>query len=352
MDGVSEPTSVVSIPPIDANRMKTCLNMPVEIVQRCFSPHALNRISRVTDLDRTPAPRELPREWLLQTMPGCEVLITGWGGIPLDNELLDACPKLKVICHSAGTFKHLLPEGFWDRGIRVTSAANANGIPVAEFLLGQILMAFKGGFYYPAALRRERAHAWVRHDFRSPGYYGSTVGIIGMGNVGKYLLKLLGAFQFRVLVHSFYPFEAEAAKAGATLTDVDTIMRESDAVVVAAPNIPALQRMFDSRRFGLMKPGAWFLNAARGALVDEAALIEALESERINACLDVTDPEPPEENSPLYRLKNCHITPHVAGSFGKECLRLGDQVAIEIEAYTSGKPFDNEIPAALAESIG
>jgi phosphoglycerate dehydrogenase-like enzyme len=110
--------------------------------------------------------------------------------------------------------------------------------------------------------------------------------------------------------------------------------------------------MFDKRRLALMKSGAWFLNAARGALVDEAALIEELTSGRINACLDVTDPEPPAEGSPLYTLPNCILTPHVAGSVGKECLRLGDQVLREIQLYLEGRPAINEITAELSKLIG
>ncbi len=317
----------------------------------CFSPSTLEAIASRARLRADLPEGKLTPAWAREQIAGCKAAITGWGTPRLDASVLDAAPGLEMLFHSAGTIRPLEFPGFWDRGVRVCSAANANGIPVAEFLLGQILVALKGGFSYPARFRADGRAVWS-----SPrevlGYYGTTVGIIGMGNVGKHLLDLLGKFQFRKLVHSFYPFEEQARRAGARHTDIDTILAESDAVVVAAPNIPEYRRMFDARRFAQMRDGAWFLNAARGALVDEQAMIAELQTGRISACLDVTDPEPPVEGSPLYSLPNVVLTPHVAGSTGAECLRLGEQVLREIDHWLNHEPFDNEITAELAPVIG
>jgi len=325
--------------------------MPRDLRDLCFSPETLKEIgSRITLRSDVPEGK-LSTGWLREQIRGSDAVITGWGTPRLTPDVLDQAPGLKAIFHSAGSIKHLEFPGFWDRGIRVSSAASTNGVPVAEFLLGQILVAFKGGFHYPARFRERGKAGWGLIP-QVIGYYGTTVGIVGMGNVGKHLLRLLGAFEFRKLVHSFYPFEAQARKAGAELVDIDTLMAESDAVVVAAPNIPEYRHMFDARRFALMRDGAWFLNAARGALVDEAALIAELKAGRISACLDVTDPEPPVEGSPLYSLPNVVLTPHVAGSTGRECLRLGDQVLREIDHWLNHEPFENEITAELAPVIG
>jgi phosphoglycerate dehydrogenase-like enzyme len=331
--------------------MEISLLIPRNIRDMCFSPETLEAISQRVDLRSELPEGKLTPDWTRKQIAGCKAAITGWGTPKLDGSILDAAPGLEALFHSAGSIKSLEFPGFWDRGVRVSSAANANGIPVAEFLLGQILVAFKGGFGYPARFRANGRVAWRNHP-EVIGYYGTTVGIIGMGNVGKHLLKLLDAFQFRKLVHSFYPFEEQARRAGVEMADIDTIMAESDAVVVAAPNIPEYRHMFDGRRLGLMKDGAWFLNAARGALVDEAALIAELQSGRISACLDVTEPEPPVEGSPFYTLPNVVLTPHVAGSTARECLRLGEQVLREIDHWLNHEPFDNEITAELAPVIG
>lgn len=331
--------------------MEICLLIPRTIRDMCFAPATLEAIAQRAGLRADVPEGKLTPEWSRKQLAGCQAAITGWGTPRLNASILDAAPGLEALFHSAGSIKHLEFPGFWDRGVRVSSAANANGIPVAEFLLGQVLVAFKGGFGYPTRFRAEGRTAWRGHP-DVIGYYGTTVGIIGMGNVGKHLLQLLGMFQFRKLVHSFYPFEEPARRAGAELADIDTIMAESDAVIVAAPNIPEYRHMFDARRLGLMKDGAWFLNAARGALVDEAALIAELETGRISACLDVTDPEPPVEGSPFYSLPNVILTPHVAGSTARECFRLGEQVVREIDHWLNHEPFDNEITAELAPVIG
>jgi len=332
--------------------MRCCFNVNETIRNLCFSEDILNELGRHTDL-KVEAPAELTREWLKRQAADCEIMITGWGSLLLDAEILDAAPRLKLVLHSAGSIRGTESPEMWRRGIRVTSAANMNGIPVAEFLLGQILMCFKDVFAYQHRFREHGRAAWSRDAGNVNGYYRSTVGIIGMGNVGKHLLKLLGAFEMRKLVHSFYPFEDEAHAVGAREVGIDELMRESDAVVLLAPNIPKNRHMIDARRLALMKDGAFFLNSGRGALVDEEALIAELKSGRINACIDVSDPvEPPVEGSPLYNLPNCVLTPHIAGAVGKECYRLGNQVVKELRHYLNGEPFENEITEELAKIIG
>ena len=332
--------------------MRCCFNLSEHFRKLCFSEDALNELSRHTDLKRD-TPDELTREWLKKQIADCEILITGWCSIPLDAEILDAAPRLKLVLHCAGSIRSLETPEMWRRGIRITSASNVNGIPVAEFLLGQILMCFKDVFAYQNRFRERGRVAWAEHEGNITGYYHSTVGIIGMGNVGKHLLKLLGMFEMKKLVHSFYPFEDQAHEAGARVVGIDQLMRESDAVVLLAPNIPENRHMIDARRLALMKDGAFFLNSGRGALVDEEALIAELKSGRINACIDVTDPEePPREGSPLYNLPNCVLTPHIAGAVRKECHRLGNQVVKELGHYLNGEPFDNEVTEEFAKIIG
>ena len=110
--------------------------------------------------------------------------------------------------------------------------------------------------------------------------------------------------------------------------------------------------LIDARQLALMRDGRFFINPGRGALVDEAALLAELHSGRLNACLDVTDPEPPVEGSPFYSLPNCILTPHIAGSTEAECLRLGDQVLKELRHHLAGEPFENEITEELSRLIG
>ena len=325
--------------------MKLCFNLTRDIQRLCFSPETLQTLATLVDL-KPEAPAQLTLEWLHTQAADCDGIVCGWSSLPLDDALLAAAPRLRLALHSAGSIRSFETPAMWRRGVRVTSAANVNGVPVAEYALGMILMCFRDVFGQVARFREQGRAAWQKPPLLS--YYGSTVGIIGMGNVGKHLLKLLGAFQFKTLVHSFYPFEAP----GVESVEIDELMVRADAVVLLAPNIPAYHHLIDARRLTLLRDGRFFINPGRGALVDEAALVAELQTGRLTACLDVTDPEPPVEGSPLYALPNCILTPHVAGSSDAECLRLGDQIVVELRRYLAGEPFENEITEELAQQIG
>ena len=329
--------------------MKFCFNMNRDMQRRCFSPETMQRLAELVDL-QPEAPERLTPEWLQAQAADCDGVICGWSSLPLDDALLAAAPRLRLALHSAGSIRSFETPAMWRRGLRVTSAANVNGVPVAEFALGLILMCFRDVFAQVVRFSEHGRAGWSHPPVLS--YYGSTVGVIGMGNVGKHLLKLLGAFQFKKLVHSFYPFEEQAAAAGAECVGIDELMARSDAVVLLAPAIPAYHHLIDARRLALLRDGRFFINPGRGALVEEPALVAELQSGRIAACLDVTDPEPPVAGSPLYSLPNCILTPHVAGSTEAECLRLGAQIVVELRRYLAGEPFENEITEELSKTIG
>ena len=329
--------------------MKFCFNLSEHFQHLVFSSGAMASLASLVDL-KPEAPETLTAEWLQTQAADCDGIICGWGSLPLDQALLDSTPRLRLTLHSAGSIRNFETAAMWRRGVRVTSAANVNGVPVAEFALGMILMCFRDVFAQVARFRARGRAAWQHGPVLS--YYGTTVGIIGMGNVGKHLLNLLAPFRFKKLVHSFYPFEKEAAAAGAELVEIDELIARSDAVVLLAPNIPAYHHLIDARRLALLRDGRFFINPGRGALVDEPALIAELQAGRLTACLDVTDPEPPVEGSPLYSLPNCILTPHIAGSTEVECLALGDQVVSELRRYLAGEPFENEITEELARTIG
>ena len=170
------------------------------------------------------------------------------------------------------------------------------------------------------------------------------MGIISLGHVGLKLLKLLQQFDFNILVYeNYYLSEDDVKKLNVKKVGLDELMSQSDAIALCAPNLPQNKHMINAKRLSLMKDNAVFINTARGALVDETALIKELKRGRITAFLDVTDPEPPEEGHPFYNLPNCILTPHIAGSIGNECYRLGKATVDEIKRYLEGRPLKGEI---------
>ncbi|WP_231515290.1 hydroxyacid dehydrogenase [Herbidospora cretacea] len=265
-----------------------------------------------------------------------QILVTGWGCPVLDARVLDAAPDLVAVVHAAGSIKgHVTPEVF-ARGIVVSSAADANAIPVAEFTLAMILLANK------AVPRLAREYAAARRDLglltqdNDLGNYRKTVGIVGASRVGRRVIDLLKPFDLDVLVADPYADDL-------VTTHLDVVIGRSDVVSIHAPATPETYRLMNADRLRTMKDGATLINTARGSLIDEEALVAELRTNRISAILDVTDPEPPAPDSPLWELPNVVLTPHVAGALGSEVGRLGQAALDEVLRLTRGVPLRYEV---------
>lgn len=272
-----------------------------------------------------------------------EVLITGWGAPVLDAAALDRLPRLRAVFHAAGSVKLHVTRECFERGIRVTSAAAANAIPVAEFTVGAILLGNKRIFSIERRYRRHRAYRSWAEEFPGLGNHGRTVGIVGASRVGRLVLERLRPFGFDLLLHDPFLGDAEARSLGAARCELDDLVRRSDVVSLHAPSVRETHHMIDARRLGLLRDGALLVNTARGALVDQDALADEILSGRIYAVLDTTDPEILPAESPLYESENVLLTPHVAGSLGPETRRMLDAALDELERFVGGEPLHHEV---------
>ncbi|MBX4959130.1 hydroxyacid dehydrogenase [Rhizobium lentis] len=282
-----------------------------------------------------------------------EILITGWGAPYVGPEILAAAPRLRLIVHAAGTVKGIIDETIFEAGIiTVSHSAEANAVPVAEFTLAAILFAGKRAFrfrdLYVADRNRDRTYPMQRQAI---GNYGRTLGIVGASRIGRRVIELLKPFDYRLLLFDPMLDAAEAAGLGAEKVDLDELMRRADIVSLHAPSLPSTQHMIDARKLSLMKDGSTLINTARGILIDEAALLSELKTGRIDAVIDVTDPEIPEVGSAFYDLPNVFLTPHIAGAIGLERARLGEMAADEIERFTTGRPLLYQIRRENLENI-
>lgn len=257
-----------------------------------------------------------------------------------------------MIAHAAGTVKGLIDEDIFRAGIAVSHAAEANAVPVAEFTLAAILFAGKQVFRfrdtYVADRNRDRTHPMQRLTI---GNYGRTVGIIGASRIGRRVIELLKPFNFKIILFDPTLSASECAAIGVEKADLDTLMRSADIVSLHAPSLPSTQHMIDAQGLALMKDGATLINTARGAIIDEAALLATLSTGRIDAIIDVTDPEIPEPASAFYDLPNVFLTPHIAGAVGLERTRLGEMAVDEIERYLTGQPLEYAITLADLDTI-
>ncbi|MGI5452404.1 hydroxyacid dehydrogenase [Streptomyces sp. CA-249302] len=307
-----------------------------------FPPRLTARLTSLARLDPTLVVRDFADPAVAGPLAETEVLITGWGCPRIDEEVLAAAPRLRAVLHAAGSVRSLLAPAVWGRGLAVSNAVEANALPVAEYTLAAILLSGKEAFGLRERFRAEHAFP-PPGDLARVGNLGRRIGVIGASRVGRRLLELLRPLDFTVTLHDPYVDVAEAASLGAALLPLDELMRTSDIVSLHAPDIPETYRMLDRRRLSLMPDGSVLVNTSRGALVDPDALTEELVSGRISAVLDVTEPEPLPADSPLYRLPNVFLTPHIAGSLGNELERLGRTVVDELALLTAGAPLAHAV---------
>ena len=331
---------------------KLAFAMAADKTRHVFDDEALARLSRTCDIVRATPLEEFFSAEARRVLGEIDILVTGWGCPMVTAEVVRAAPNLKLIAHAAGTVKFTLDPAVYEAGIRVTHAADANAVPVAEYTLAAILFANKRVFElrdrYRADPGRRSTYALMDEPI---GNYHRTVGLVGASRIGRRVAKMLAGFDFTVLLSDPFVTRGDPVLAGAELVDLDTLMARSDVVSVHAPSLPETRAMIGARQFRLMKHGAGFINTARGAVVDEAAMIAELQTGRIHAVIDVTDPEIPEAGSPLYSLPNVFLTPHLAGAVGTERLRLGQLAIEEVERFVAGKAMEFEIEPALLERL-
>jgi len=273
-----------------------------------------------------------------------EIVINSWRSPVFDADLLDAAPDLKLIVYAAGSVKPFETDVLWERGVRVTSAAWAIAFQVAEFTTGMIIMALRGAFRYNDVMHAGGdVHAVPRrHTF------GTTIGVVSLGQVGQKVVQYLKPLGVTLLAYDPFLTEEKATELGVRAVDLDTLIRESDVVTLHAPRLPETKHMISGPQLKAMKDGAVLVNTARGSLINEADLIAELETGRITACLDVTDPEPPAADSPLRKLPNCILTPHAAGG---RTYRIGEQCVDEVARYIANKPQIFEVTREMLATM-
>ncbi|MFI9827494.1 hydroxyacid dehydrogenase [Streptomyces sp. NPDC051913] len=310
-----------------------------------FPPPLMHRLHQAADLDPALVVQDFTDPVAVDALARAEVLVTGWGCPPLDADVLAAAPRLRTVLHAAGSVRSLVGDALWERGITVSSAVTGNALPVAEYTLAMILLAGKDTFTHRERFRTTHAYPTPTETART-GNVGRRIGVIGASRVGRRLLELLRPFDFTVLLHDPYVSAGDAAALGAQLVSLEDLLRHSDIVSLHAPDIPETYRMLDGERLALIRDGGVLINTSRGALVDPDALADELVSGRLHAVLDVTEPEPLPAGSPLYRLPNVFLTPHIAGSLGNELERLGRIVVEELERLGAGVAVVHEVRRA------
>jgi phosphoglycerate dehydrogenase-like enzyme len=279
-----------------------------------------------------------------------EVIFSTWGMWRLSDTQLAALPALRAVFYAAGTVKSFA-DPLLERGITLVSAWAGNGVPVAEFAFAQTILACKGYFRNVRDVRLHRR--WGRDAaFRGPGVFGETAAILGAGQIGRKLIDLLGNVDLNVLVYDPFLTDAEAAAMGVEKVTLEGAFMRAYVITNHIPDLPETRGLIMAEHFAMMRDGAIFINTGRGRTVVEPDMIRVLRvREDLTALLDVTDPEPPPEDSPLYDLPNVHITSHIAGAINDEVVRLADYVIEEFAAWEQGEPLRYQVTPEMLDRM-
>ena len=225
-----------------------------------YGPDERRDIARLVDVVGPPLTSESAptRPDLLRQ---AELVFSGWGAPCFDSDLLAMMPKLRAVFYGAGSIRGLVSDAFWERQITVCSAWAANAVPVAEFTLAQILLSLKRCWHYALTVKRDGAYP---RRFPVPGGYGSTVGLISLGMVGRNVCRLLEPFDVQVIAHDPYVDAASAAELGVALCSLEDVFARADVVSLHTPLLDSTRGMITGAHLDAMKPGATFINTARG----------------------------------------------------------------------------------------
>ncbi len=262
------------------------------------------------------------------------------------RETLDMATRLKWIQTAGAGVERVVGDGFADRGIMLTNGSGVMAPNMAEHIIGMML-AFARGF--PALMRGQQAHSWKNGVGMDTVFElgGQTVVLIGLGDIALATAERLNAFGMQVIGVRRSGGSGELPSPVdrvISITDLDTVLGNADHVISSVPHTQETVRLFDGARFDRFKDGAYFYNVGRGTSVDQAALVQALESGKLGgAGLDVTEPEPLPRDDPLWDAPNVIITAHTAGAtpfFRRRVLELFGE---NLRRYQAGEELLNVV---------
>lgn len=291
---------------------------------------------------RITAPPLTTAELTSELLADVDVLVTAWGGPQLTPSLLEAAPRLSLVLYGAGSVRAIVTPASWARGVRVTTANSVIASAVGEYTLAQVLYALKHSWRYVLGARA-RGESLPRAN-NEPGASGSVVGLMSLGATGQAAARLLARHDLVLQAYDPYVDPGVASSLGVRLVSLEELFATSDVVSLHAPVLDATRKVVSTALLSSMKNDATLINTARGALIDEDALVQVLQDRPdLFAVLDVTDPEPPLPGSPLFSLPNVVVTPHLAGTLNTERRRQGALMASELARYVAGEPLEHEI---------
>lgn len=282
-----------------------------------------------------PYGRPMTREELLTVVGDIDGVVVGvdtW-----NEEIFAHAPKLRAMARFGVGVDNIDLAAAKAHGIQVTNAKGMNSNPVAELTVGLILSTLRNVPAFNASIREGKWDRFMGRDLA-----GMTVGLLGFGDIAQRVAKKLSGFDVSICAYDLYPNLEKARELNVEMVSMEETLHRADVVCMHLPSLPSTHHIMDARTFGMMKDGSYFINTARGALVDETALAQALRSGKLTAAaIDVFDQEPVRRDNPLFALPNLFATPHTAAETYDTYHNVGLATARQLLDVFAGKKPNN-----------
>ncbi|MHA2788784.1 phosphoglycerate dehydrogenase [Corynebacterium sp. S7] len=306
------------------------MTKPVVLIADKLAQSTVNALGDAVEVRWVDGPN---REELLAAVPEADALLVR-SATTVDAEVLEAAKKLQIVGRAGVGLDNVDIDAATERGVMVVNAPTSNIHSACEHAIALLLSTAR---QIPAADQTLREHEWKRSQFKGVEIFGKTIGIVGFGHIGQLFAQRLKAFDTTIIAYDPYANPARAAQLGVELVDLDTLMANSDFVTIHLPKTKETAGMFNAELLAKSKKGQIIINAARGGLVDEQALADAIKSGHIRgAGFDVYSTEP-STDSPLFELPEVVVTPHLGASTEEAQDRAGTDVADSVLKALAGE---------------
>jgi phosphoglycerate dehydrogenase-like enzyme len=306
-----------------------------------FPDQAIRKLEKLGNITYNQTSLPFTQAQLADAIEKMEVCLTHWDCPLFSADVLERAHQLRLIVHAAGSVADLVTDQVYERGIIVCSANPIMAKYVAEGVLAYILAGLRWIPQHSFDLQHMKL--WKKRINESESLYGARVGLIGLGTIGRFLIDLLEPFGVQIKIYDPY-ISADSLKhyPQLELASLEDVLVWGEVISIHASLTRETRGLLDEQKLGLIKDHALLVNTARGAIVNEQALIDELRKGRIRAVLDVYETEPLPIDSPLYDLENVILLPHIAGISARE--QMSYAMIDEIERYSKGEPLQYEIP--------
>ena len=315
--------------------------MPRVFVTRTVAQEAIELLSKYAEVDAWEPIESIPREEFIRRIADVDGILQ-WGGDPIDGPAMDAAPKLKVIANVSVGYNNIDVEAATKRGIKVSNTPGVVTGSTADLAFALILAISRRLVEMSDIVKNGEWREFGPMEILGHDVHGQTLGIIGMGRIGAAVAQRARGFDMKVLYYNRHRRPDEAEYGAEYVKDIPILLSRSDIVSIHVPLGKETRHLIGARELSFMKPTAILVNTARGAVVDQQALYEALKRKQIlAAALDVTDPEPMSPDDPMLKLDNVIVLPHIGTQTLATSTNMSIMGAQNLIAGLKGEPMPN-----------